>query len=300
MTSANNRALGAAAACTAVLIWASFLIVTRFAVQGTFTVAELLFLRLIPAAVLLAPVMWSQGVLPRGLSWWRVLTIMVGAGIGFPAILMAGLQFAPASDAGALAPGTLPFWTALLASAMLGEVPGPRRKIGLAMIFLGALMVSLWSIAVESVEDAWRGHLCFLTASSLWALYTVVFRQSGLTPTHALAIGLFWSVVFGLPILLWVGLPFASAGAGAIAIMGLLQGVLMGAASLLAYGYAVRVLGAAETGAFGALVPILALVGGSVFLGEPITVIKLTGTLLVALGVFMASGILTRLLPQRA
>ena len=57
MTSADNRALGAAAACTAVLIWASFLIVTRFAVQGTFTVAELLFLRLIPAAVLLAPVM---------------------------------------------------------------------------------------------------------------------------------------------------------------------------------------------------------------------------------------------------
>ena len=185
-------------------------------------------------------------MLPRGLSWWRVLTIMVGAGIGFPAVLMAGLQFAPASDAGALAPGTLPFWTALLAAAMLGEVPGPRRKIGLAMIFSGALMVSLWSIAVESVEGAWRGHLWFLTASSLWALYTVVFRQSGLTPTHVLAIGLFWSVVIGLPIRLWVGLPFAGAEPGAIAIMGLLQGVLMGAASLLAYGYAVRVLGAAS------------------------------------------------------
>ena len=105
--------------------------------------------------------------------------------------------------------------------------------------------------------------------------------------------------MFGLPILLWVGLPFAGAGAGAIVIMGLLQGVLMGVASLLAYGHAVRVLGAAETGAFGALVPILALIGGGVFLGEPITAIKLTGTLLVALGVFMASGILTRLLPRR-
>ena len=48
------------------------------------------------------------------------------------------------------------------------------------------------------------------------------------------------------------------------------------------------------------LVPILALVGGGVFLGEPITAIKLTGTLLVALGVFMASGILTRLLARQA
>ena len=52
------------------------------------------------------------------------LVIVIGAGIGFPAILMAGLQFAPASDAGALAPGMLPFWTALVAAAMLGEGAG--------------------------------------------------------------------------------------------------------------------------------------------------------------------------------
>ncbi len=50
--------------------------------------------------------------------------------------------------------------------------------------------------------------------------------------------------------------------------MGLLQGLLMGVLSLLLFGHAVRTLGAAETGAFGALVPILALVGGAVFLGE--------------------------------
>ena len=295
---ASGRAGGIAAACAAVLIWASFLIITRFAVQGTFTVAELLFLRLVPAALLVAPVMWREGVVPRGLSWPRMLMIIIGAGIGFPAILMAGLQFAPASDAGALAPGMLPFWTALVAAAMLGEVPGPRRKIGLGMILAGAMMVGLWQALVDAESGAWRGHLCFLTAAALWAVYTVVYRQSGLTPMHALAIGLFWSAVIGLPILLWVGLPFRGAGAEAIVVMGLLQGLLMGFLSLLLYGYAVLALGAAETGAFGALVPILALVGGAVFLGEPVDPLKVAGVVLVAAGVFMASGILSRIAPQ--
>jgi drug/metabolite transporter (DMT)-like permease len=296
---AGNSGAGIAAACSAVMIWASFLIITRFAVQGSFTVAELLLLRLVPAAALLAPVMWRDGVVPRDLSWPRTIVIIVGAGIGFPAILMAGLQFAPASDAGALAPGMLPFWTALVAAAMLGEVPGPRRKLGLAMILAGALMVGLWQIAFDAESGAWRGHLCFLTAAALWALYTVVYRQSGLTPVHALAIGLFWSLVVGLPILLWVGVPFRGADTQAIIVMGLLQGLLMGVLSLLLYGYAVRTLGAAETGAFGALVPILALTGGAVFLGEEVDALKVAGVLLVAVGVFMASGILTRIAPRR-
>jgi drug/metabolite transporter (DMT)-like permease len=295
-----RRSRGTAAAVAAVLIWASFLIITRSAVQGTFTVAELLLLRLVPAAVLLAPVMWRDGVLPAGMSWWRMLVIIIGAGIGFPAILMAGLQFAPVADAGALAPGMLPFWTALLAAAMLGEVPGPRRRIGLGLILAGAMMVGLWQVVVDADSGAWRGHLCFLTAAALWAVYTVVFRQSGLSPVHALAIGLFWSVVIGLPVLLWVGVPFEGAGTQAIIVMGLLQGLLMGVLSLLLYGYAVRALGAAETGAFGALVPILALAGGAVFLGEPVDPLKVAGVVLVAAGVFMASGILTRIAPRPA
>jgi drug/metabolite transporter (DMT)-like permease len=294
----GGRGAGILAAFAAVLIWGSFLVITRFAVRGSFTVPELLLLRLVPAAALIAPVMWREGVLPRGLSWPRTVMLVIGAGIGFPAILMAGLQFAPASDAGALAPGMLPFWTALAAALMLGEVPGPRRKIGLGLILVGAGMVGLWQVLVHADSGAWRGHLCFLTAAALWAIYTVVYRQSGLTPIHALAIGLFWSTVIGLPILLWVGVPFEGAGPQAIVVMALLQGLLMGILSLLLYGYAVRQLGAAETGAFGALVPMLALVGGALFLGEEVNAVKVAGVALVAVGVFMASGILTRIAPR--
>ena len=55
----------------------------------------------------------------------------------------------------------------------------------------------------------------------------------------------------------------------------------------------------ASTGAFGALVPVLALAGGSVFLGEEVDALKVAGVVLVAAGVFMASGILSRIAPRR-
>ena len=286
---------GALAALATVCIWASFMLVSRFAaVGGSFTTAELLFLRLAPAAILLAPVMLRRGVLPRGLSPFRTFMIMVGAGIGFPALVISGLHHAPASDAGPLAPGMLPFWTALAALVMMGERPGPRRLLGLALIFAGALMVGVWAAVSGAEPGAWRGHLAFVTAAALWAVYTVVFRQSGLSPLHAAAIGMFWSTVFGLPILLWIGLPFAGAAPAEIAVMAFLQGVLMSLVALLTYGYAVRVIGAAEAGAFGALTPVLTLLGGVTLLGEPFGPTKIAGTGLVAVGVLFASGVLSR------
>jgi drug/metabolite transporter (DMT)-like permease len=56
----------------------------------------------------------------------------------------------------------------------------------------------------------------------------------------------------------------------------------------------VQILGAAETAAFGALTPILALLGGLAFLGETVTALKIIGVTLVAVGVFLASGVLSK------
>ena len=65
----RTRVLGLLAALATVTIWATFMLVTRFAVQGSFTVEEVLVLRLVPGALVMAPVMWRLGVLPRGQSW---------------------------------------------------------------------------------------------------------------------------------------------------------------------------------------------------------------------------------------
>lgn len=291
----RTRALGLSAALATVAIWAAFLLVTRFAVQGRFTVEEILILRIVPGALVMAPVMWRLGVMPHGQSWPRAVMLMVGASAVFPYVVSKGLSYAPASDAGALAPGMLPFWTALAAYALAGDIPGPRRRFGLAMILAGAMVVSLWQIYSGADEGAWKGHLMFLTGSGFFALYSVIFRQSGLSPLRGMIIGLFWGTLFIIPMLLATGnVTFAAVSLGDVAVMIVLQSFIIGILAMLLFGYAVQILGAAETAAFGALTPILTLIGGVAFLGEAVTPLKIVGTALVVVGVYFASGILSK------
>ena len=291
----TTRVFGLLAALATVVIWAAFMLITRYAVQGSFTVEEILVLRLVPGAILIIPLMWRLGVMPIGQSWPRAVMLMIGASAVFPYIVSKGLAYAPASDGGALAPGMLPFWAALAAYALAGEVPGPRRRFGLGMILIGAMVVSLWPILGSASNGAWKGHLMFLTGSGLWAIYSVIFRQSGLTPIHGLVIGLFWGTLLLVPLLLMSGnVSFHEATWDSIAIMIVIQSLVIGIMAMVLFNYAVRILGAAESAAFGALTPILALLGGVLFLGESVTQLKIFGIILVAVGVFLASGIIQK------
>ena len=234
-------------------------------------------------------------LLPRKQSWPRALILMVGASAVFPYIVSTGLSYAPASDAGALAPGMLPFWTALAAFVLAGERLDKNRMLGLLVILIGALLIGLWNILLGGGNDSWKGHLMFLIGSGLFAIYSVVFRQSGLSPIQGLVIGLFWGTLFITPFLLLSGeVKFQGLGLADIIIMGVIQSFVIGIMATILFNYAVRLLGAAETGAFGALTPLLALLGGIMLLNEPISLLNAIGVLLVASGVFLASGILNK------
>ena len=283
---------GLFAALATVTIWAVFLVGTRFAVSTNFTVEEVLLLRLGTGFLITIPLMLKLGVVPYGQSVTGAIMLGLGASALFPYIISMGLFFAPASDAGVLAPGMLPFWTAIVMVFMTGERPSRPRYIGLIVIFIGALMVGLWQVIHSSVDGAWRGHILFLSGSFLWAIYAVYFKQSGFTPLHGLVIGLFWGTLAVAPSLALSGnVSFVEVSLHDFLVMAVLQGILIAVLALVLYSIAVRQLGAAQTAAFGALTPVLALIGGALFLGETVTLIKLTGVILVATGVILASGL---------
>ena len=285
--------LGVLIALITVSIWAVFIVATRFSVSTNFTVEEVLILRLVPSTLIMAPFMIKYDLIPRGLSWLKAGMLMIGASAIFPYIVSSGLSFAPASDGGVLAPGMLPFWTALAAFFILGEKLDQVRRTGLLIILIGALMVGLWQIIFNSDEGVWRGHILFLIGSGLFAIYSVIFRQSGLTPLHGLLIGLFWGTLFITPILLLTGkVTFHDVSAFDIGITIFIQSLVIGILATILFNYGVRLIGASEMGAFGALTPILAMMGGILFLNESVPVVKMAGIFLVAIGVFLASGIL--------
>ena len=65
--------LGVLAALATVTIWAAFLIGTRFAVSGNLTVDEVLILRLVPAFLIMLPLMFKLGIFIKDQSVFSLL-----------------------------------------------------------------------------------------------------------------------------------------------------------------------------------------------------------------------------------
>ncbi len=289
----NLYLAGIFAAIATVTIWAAFLIGTRFAVSGNLTVDEVLVLRLVPAFIIMTPLILKLGIFLKGQSIIGTLMIALGASAVFPYLISSGVYYAPASDAGALAPGMLPFWTALFAFIIVGERPTKLRSLGLIIILAGAFLVGSYSILRASNGETWKGHFLFLAGSGMWSMYSVYFRKSGINPLIGLVFGLFWGSVIAVPTLIIFGdVTFAKASNFEIMSMIFLQGILIAIVAMLLYNFSVQQLGAPQTAAFGALTPVLALIGGFVFLNENITLSKFLGIILVSIGVLLASGIL--------
>jgi len=290
----NRKFLGYVAALVTVTIWAAFLVGTRFAVTKNFTVEEILVLRLIPAAIIMLPYMVKLGVMPPGNRLITKIIFALGASALFPWVLSMGLYYSPASNAGALGPGTLPFWTALIAFLITSEKPNRSRKFGLLVILFGALVIGIVQFETNYGDLTWLGNILFLLGAALWAIYSVIFRQSGIAPLHGLVIGLFWGSLIFVPFLITFGsVKFENTTLHDIAFMVILHSFIIGILAMLLFTYAVKKLGAVQTAAFGALTPILALIGGVILLDEIISPSKLSGICLVTAGVLLASGALS-------
>ena len=290
----NRKFLGYVAALVTVTIWAAFLVGTRFAVTKNFTVEEILVLRLIPAAIIMLPYMVKLGVMPPGNRLITKIIFALGASALFPWVLSMGLYYSPASNAGALGPGTLPFWTALIAFLITSEKPNRSRKFGLFVILVGALVIGIVQFETNYGDLTWLGNILFLLGAALWAIYSVIFRQSGIAPLHGLVIGLFWGSLIFVPFLITFGsVKFENTTLHDIAFMVILHSFIIGILAMLLFTYAVKKLGAVQTAAFGALTPILALIGGVILLDEIISPSKLSGICLVTAGVLLASGALS-------
>lgn len=274
-----------------ILIWASFLVVTRAAMTSRLGVVEVGLIRYGIGALLFLPVLMRHGVAPRGIGLRDLVLLPLFGGLLFMTLLGAGLAIAPVADSGVFTPSMLPLYVALLSFLLLGERFGPTRLAGFALIVLGALAVGGWEAVVRGEAGVWRGHLLFTGASLSWAAYTVIFRRSGLSPALGGALLCFWSALGFAALALVTGTRFGTVPPGALAIQVLFQGVLSGFVATWTFFFAISRVGASRTAAFAALVPVLAALGGWVFLGEPIGVVKAAGILVVSTGVALASGV---------
>lgn len=293
----SGRAAGWAALAATVSIWAGYLIVARAAMTGeagtAYSPVEMGLLRVGPAALLFLPVLLRSGLRPQGMSWGQVTLLAAAGGVAFVYFITAGLVHAPVADAAVFTPSMMPLFAAGLAVLLLGERPDRARLAGFGLILLGAAAVGGYEALVRGTQGAWRGHLLFLCASLSWALYTVAFRRTTISPLTGAAVLSFWAVPGFLLLAAFHPAPLFGQPLPDIVLQALLQGVLSGFLATLLFFVAITRLGMGPAAAAAGLVPGLSALGAWVFLAEPLGPLKLAGIAVVSLGVVLASGALS-------
>ena len=290
----SNYLRGAVFGFAAASIWASWSAITRLAVTTGLDAWDIAALRFGVAGLLLSPVLVQRGLARDRLGWRGLAVIIAGLGAPYALVAAGGLRFAPAHDQGALNPGCMPLFVALIAAIVLREKLSTTRKFGLSMILAGALIIIGWY--PKDMSAGWStsrtfGDALFLFAAFLSACFTVVMRQTELDPLHAAALVSTGSLVIYLPMYLALcGTRLAQMPLAGFTVQAIFQGVLVTIVSLLLYGRAVTIVGAAGGASFGGLVPALSVLFAIPLLGEWPSERDWVGIVLISAGVYLASG----------
>lgn len=280
---------GYAAAAVAVLIWASYPVATRAGVTGSFAPHDLMLLRFGVGALLFLPWVMLRFRAIRRDAWLRGIPLTLFQGAGMAALVICGLQFAPANHAAALGPGVSPAWVALLGFLVYSRRSSARIVVGASLCAVGVLMLAWWS-ASELNTRVLAGDAMFLAASALGALYVLQLRTWGIGAIQGAAIVSLYSALVVVPWHLWS----ASEALWQVAPRELLwqvlwQGIMIGCVALVALNHAIERLGSARSSALVAFVPALTAVLGFLFLGEVPSGAELAAILAISAGVSIAA-----------
>jgi drug/metabolite transporter (DMT)-like permease len=245
----------------ATLIASAWQLASRHGVTTTLGPLDLALMRYGIPALLLCPLYFRKGFeVPKSAPRTALILLVLGGGLPFGLLVLAGAQWAPASHIGVFMAGSIPLFTALGGRVFKGHTITRWRLLGLGTIACGML-----TFAIGTFGDGlstWRGDVLLLAAGVLWAAYSLSFRLTRLTPWEAAAFVNGCSSLLLVPLLLIVGVPrLLSAPWNDVALQAVGQGMVAGVLGLIADTVALARLGPARASLSTALVPVMTALG---------------------------------------
>lgn len=293
----SRMVIGLAAGIFAALVWATYLIAAKTGTAQGLMPQDIVLLRFTTAALVMLP--WLLRHDPArlaGIGWRRAAILATLAGPPFIALSTGAYLFAPLAHGAVIQPSTVTLASMAAAAVLLKERLTRDKLVGVALIVAGLAVIASHA-QVMGNPRVWIGDLLFVAAGLSWAAFTVLLKRWSL---DALAVTAAVSVVSALvvvPVFVLRGdfSRIAALPMGALVAQIVVQGVLSGVLAFVAFGVAVRHLGAAKAGLFPAIVPVATLLLGIPVTGNIPVGFEMIGAALATFGLVTAIGLVRAL-----
>ena len=275
-------------------IWGSSFLFMRFAVVE-FGALPTAAVRVAVAAAFLLPLMVWRGFGPDFRKHWKSVTFIGVLNSGIPFALFSFALLSITTGLSSLLNATVPLFGALIAWAWLGDRPSGSRMLGLVIGFFGIAMLA-WdkaSFRPEAIGLAplWAVLAC-LVASICYGIAANAAKKYlvGVPPMVA-ATGSQVGATVGLALpALWLWpaqTPGLQAWVGVIVL-----GILCTGIAYILYFRLIEQAGPAKAVAVTFLVPVFAIIYGTLFLSEPVTAWMLGWGAVIIFGTALSTGLL--------
>ena len=264
--------------CVTMLAFAANSVLTRAAVEGGLMDPQgFALVRVLAGALaLVALTAWRAGGVPwpgrRNLPGALSLAVyMIGFSLAY-ATLDAGL--------GALILFGVVQITIFLWSAATGVAPTVRQIAG-ALVAFGGLALVLWPGAGGQADPVGAGLM--VAAGAGWAVYTIAGRGAA-DPLAATALNFLLCLPMVAALVLWQGM----SGSGAGVLLAVLSGAVTSGMGYALWYHIVPRIAQTTSAVVQLSVPVLAILGGALWLGETVTGTVLLSAALVLGGIAWA------------
>ena len=247
--------------------------------------------RVFIGALVLLPILWFSGhwnVLRKNAAPILLLGFMNSA---LPFVLFAYAVLSISTGLSAILNATVPLFTALVSWLWLKERPGNSRLLGLAIGFIGVLLLASDTASFKPGGTGWAVLACLLACASY--AVSAAFTRNYLTGIHPLAPAagsqLGAMLVLALPTLLF----WPARNPGLVPWLALAAvGVICTAGAYILFFRLIEKIGPVRAVTVTFLVPVFAIIYGTVFLREALTPWMLMCGVVVVLGTALATGLL--------
>jgi drug/metabolite transporter (DMT)-like permease len=271
------------------LVWGASYLLIKIAIDGGMPAAEIAWLRVALAAVVLVAPAWRAGALGQLRGRWRWILAYAVAEISIPFPLIAAGEVHVASSLTAIIIAAVPLIVTVLSLRFdPSERPTPVRALGLVVGFTGVIALVGIDVAGSSTELLGVGAILLGAVGYAIGPMVVKLGMGGLDSRAVMGASLLVATVLLAPFAA-VDLPRHAPSAGAwAAVAGL--GLFCTAVAFVVYTVLIREIGTSRATVITYINPLVALALGMLLLNERPGPGAIVGLVLILAGSWLSTG----------